>query len=86
MAEDIVDEALTPDQAADAGWLSGDGADLIVLGTPVAETVLWLARLAELGYTGIVSDVASTKRAVVEAALNAAGGYRFVGGHPMAGL
>ncbi|MDO8847963.1 MAG: prephenate dehydrogenase/arogenate dehydrogenase family protein [Coriobacteriia bacterium] len=85
VAENLVDEALTPEQAADAGWLSGDGADLIVLGTPVAETVLWLARLAELGYTGIVSDVASTKRAVVEAALNAGGGYRFVGGHPMAG-
>lgn len=85
VAEGIADEALAPEQAASAGWFTGDAADLVVLGTPVAATVEWLGRLAELGFTGIVSDVASTKRAVVAAAEAADGAYRFVGAHPMTG-
>lgn len=85
VAEHIVDEALSPEQAAETGWFAGDASDLVLLGTPVAATVEWLKWLAELGFTGIVSDVASTKRAVVAAAESAGGGYRFVGGHPMAG-
>lgn len=89
VAEGIADEALSPEAAQAAGWFTGDAADLIVLGTPVAATVEWLDRLASLGFTGIVSDVASTKRAVVaaaEAAVEEAGAaYRFVGAHPMAG-
>jgi prephenate dehydrogenase len=85
VAEHLADEALTPDAASSAGWFRGDAADLIVLGTPVAMTTGWLARLAEEGYSGVVSDVASTKRAVVQAAERAGGAFRFVGGHPMAG-
>lgn len=85
VAEGIADEALPPQQAASAGWFAGDAADLLVLGTPVPATVEWLGRLAELGFTGIVSDVSSTKRAVVAAAEGARGAYRFVGAHPMAG-
>jgi prephenate dehydrogenase len=81
----IADEALPPDDASAAGWFSGDSADLVVLGTPVPATVAWLARLAQLGYTGVVTDVSSTKRAVVQAARDAKGAYRFIGGHPMAG-
>lgn len=85
VAEHLADEALTPDAASSAGWFRGDAADLIVLGTPVAMTTGWLARLAEEGYSGVVSDVASTKSAVVQAAERAGGAFRFVGGHPMAG-
>jgi len=85
VAEGIADEALAPEQAMAAGWFTGDAADLVVLGTPVASTVEWLGQLAELGFTGIVSDVASTKRAVVAAAGAAGGAYRFVGAHPMTG-
>ena len=85
VAEGIADEALAPEQAIVAGWFTGDAADLVVLGTPVASTVEWLGQLAELGFTGIVSDVASTKRAVVAAAGAAGGAYRFVGAHPMTG-
>ncbi len=85
VAEGIADEALAPEAAVDAGWFTGDAADLLVLGTPVPATVEWLGRLAELGYSGIVSDVSSTKRAVVTAAESARGAYRFVGAHPMAG-
>ena len=81
----IADEALLPQAAADAGWFSGDSADLIVLGTPVATTVTWLAALAAHGFEGVVTDVSSTKSGVVHAAREAGGSYRFVGGHPMAG-
>jgi prephenate dehydrogenase len=46
----------------------------------------WLSRLSELGYVGIVTDVASTKAAVVRAARETLRSpARFVGGHPMAG-
>lgn len=98
----LADEALTPREALSAGWFgpcdpalkSGQEAiSIVVLAAPVPVTIEWLGRLAKLGYTGIVTDVSSTKRAVVEAALAAErhteerGGtpYRFVGGHPMAG-
>lgn len=81
----IADEALTPDAAEAAGWFGPDAADLIVLGTPVAATMRWIRRLADDGYAGIVSDVSSTKGAVVEAARTAKGAFKFVGGHPMAG-
>jgi len=85
LAHGVADEALSPGEAIESGWFAGDAADLVVLGTPVAATVAWLGRLADLGFTGIVSDVSSTKNAVVSAARAARGGYRFVGGHPMAG-
>ena len=80
----IVDEAATPDDAEGRGWFTGDQG-LLVLATPVIATVAWLERLAESGYAGIVTDVASTKRAVIEAASGGGGAYRFVGGHPMTG-
>lgn len=81
----LADEALTPEAAEREGWFSAGAADLILLGTPVAGTVAWLQRLAEAGYDGVVTDVSSTKRAVVEAARATRRTYRFVGGHPMAG-
>lgn len=81
----LADEALAPADAIDAGWLRGHSADLVVLGTPVAGTTQWLATLAEAGFTGVVTDVTSTKSAVVAAARDAGGAYRFVGAHPMAG-
>lgn len=81
----LADEALLPEDAVAAGWFTAVSADLVVLGTPVVHTVAWLHRLAEAGYTGVVTDVSSTKRAVVEAARDAGARYRFVGAHPMAG-
>ncbi|MDO9557829.1 MAG: prephenate dehydrogenase/arogenate dehydrogenase family protein [Coriobacteriia bacterium] len=82
----VVDAAARPDVARSNGWLSGDGVDLIVLATPVAQTIEWLGVLAEAGYAGVVTDVASTKSRVVEAAeaLNGVA-FTFIGGHPMAG-
>lgn len=84
----IVDEALSVADATASGWLRGHADSLIVLGTPPAATAGWLDVLAGSGFEGLVTDVASTKRVVVEAARTArdAGArYRFVGGHPMAG-
>lgn len=64
------------------------GADLVVLAAPPLEILGLLDRLAgpdreSLGAATIVTDVASTKSAIVSRAV--AAGLRFVGGHPMAG-
>jgi prephenate dehydrogenase len=80
----IIDEGADPEAAERNGWLAGDQG-LVVLAAPVDATIRWLERLAETGFAGIATDVASTKRAVIAAAERHGGGYRFVGGHPMAG-
>jgi prephenate dehydrogenase len=81
--EGIVDTAATTPQAALGG------ADTIVLGGPATACLALIDGLggswrAELSEDAVVTDVASTKGAIVDRA-NAAG-LRFVGGHPMAGL
>lgn len=88
LREGVADEALSTREAVTAGWFAPGAADLVVLATPVPVTVRLLAELGRLGYNGIVTDVASTKSAVVAAAGRATedgAEYRFVGGHPMAG-
>ncbi len=64
------------------------GADLVVIAAPPTATVQLLERLGgdlrgSLASTAVITDVASTKVAVMAAA--GASGLRFVGGHPMAG-
>lgn len=64
-------------------------ADLVVLAGPPTACLAALDDLAggwhaSLPPTAVITDVASTKRAIVERA--DAAGLRFVGGHPMAGL
>lgn len=64
------------------------GADLIVLAAPPQGCLDLLDELAgvlaaDLAVDAVITDVASTKAAIVERAR--AGGLRFVGGHPMAG-
>ena len=82
----IVDEAATPESAIDSGWLGPEGADLVVLATPASLVQEWLARLGRAGYVGVVTDVASTKSGILEAArANLGPNASFVGGHPMAG-
>ena len=74
--------------AADVGGDTLDvarDADLVVLAAPVMENIALLGQLP--GYLepgAIVTDVGSTKRAVVAAA-NAIPSLTFVGGHPMSG-
>ncbi len=82
----MVDEAVSPDSDEAAVLIGPDGADLMVLATPVDVIELWLARLGGSGYRGVVTDVASTKSGVYEAARRHLGGSAtFIGGHPMAG-
>ena len=77
------------DRAAPAVGEALNGADLVVIAAPPLETIGLLARMgdelrASLLNSAVVTDVASTKAAIVAAA--SASGLRFVGGHPMAGL
>jgi prephenate dehydrogenase len=61
-------------------------AGVVVVATPVRAAipmVRWLAGAAR--GDAIITDVGSTKRSIVEAAGAAGLGWRFVGGHPMAG-
>ena len=57
------------------------GSDLVVLATPISKVADLIAELPPT--EALVTDVASTKTAVVRGA--AGQGLRFVGGHPMAG-
>jgi len=64
------------------------GADLVIIAAPPLETVELIGRLGSdlrnaLLRGALVTDVASTKGAIIAAAL--AVGVPFVGGHPMAG-
>lgn len=82
LAAGVIDDAAT--SPADAVV----GADLVVLAAPASACLELLDVLAgparaSLADEAVVTDVASTKAAVVERAL--AHGLRFVGGHPMAG-
>ena len=62
-----------------------DGADLVVLAAPPLACLELIDSLAgmSLRTETVVTDVASSKRAIVERASSA--GLRFVGGHPLAG-
>lgn len=76
------------DEAADSPLAAIAGADLVVLAAPVPDCLAMLDELAgpwrpALGPDAVVTDVASTKTALVLRAT--ALGVRFVGGHPMAG-
>ena len=78
----VIDEAATTPQAA------LDGAELVVLAGPAPVCLDQLAALAgpwrgALRPDAVITDVASTKAAIVERAADL--GLRFVGGHPMAG-
>jgi prephenate dehydrogenase len=85
LALGVLDEGDLPDSEKAAAWLSG-GADLVVLATPAAAIESWFELLGELGYGGVVTDVASTKAGVLRAARRCLpSAEKFVGGHPMAG-
>jgi prephenate dehydrogenase len=78
----VIDVAAADPEAAVAG------ADLVVLAGPPTVCLAQLAELAgawhlALAPDAVVTDVASTKTAIVERARSL--GLRFVGGHPMAG-
>lgn len=82
----------------EAGWCHGaerdlraavEGADLVVVCTPVDVIVENLRELGPvLGAGALVTDVGSTKAVICReglAAVNDSGGGQFIGSHPMAG-
>jgi prephenate dehydrogenase len=70
--------------ASDLGAVSG--ADIVVLATPVAQNIALLEPLTvHLSKDAVVTDVGSTKRAILAAAEALDRPYAFVGGHPLAG-
>jgi len=86
LEHDIIDDGSLADGLGALAWLSEDGVDLVVLATPARLADEWLATLGRLGFSGIVTDVASTKSGVLQAAREVLPDpSRFVGGHPMAG-
>jgi prephenate dehydrogenase len=75
------------DEVADDLASGVDGADLVVVATPVGEVLTTVTSIAEGAAPGtIVTDVGSTKSGIVSHAEQLLGPDRtFVGGHPMAG-
>ena len=64
-----------------------DGADLVLLATPVSVIFAFLPKVAEfISPHTLVSDVGSVKDSIVHAAVRCFPGGNFIGGHPMAGV
>lgn len=63
-----------------------EGADLVVLATPVSEALRLMPEVAaHVNDTAIITDVCSVKRPLVACAAAAGLADRFVGSHPMCG-
>jgi prephenate dehydrogenase len=82
-------EAARRMRAADAGGsdltLAAE-ADLVVLAAPVRQNIALLERIAAIsGSRALVTDVGSTKRAMIDAARKTSPALRFIAGHPLAG-
>lgn len=76
------------DQAAGSLPEAVDGADLVVIAAPAMDAIGLVERLGSdlathLSAGALVTDVTSTKRAIMEAGSRS--GRSFIGGHPMAG-
>jgi prephenate dehydrogenase len=70
--------------ADDVGMFAG--VDLVVLAAPVQANLTLLQQLPQvLDGEAVVTDVGSTKRAIVQAAARLPPRLTFVGGHPLAG-
>ena len=84
----VVDTAIGR-KAADTGGPDlglASGAELIVLAAPVRQNMDVIRDLVKrVRGKAIVTDVGSTKRAMVEAAQQLPHRLRFIGGHPLAG-
>ncbi len=88
LEKSLVDEALADTEGRFSELLdAGCGTcDLVILATPVDADEPYLRAIAESGYTGIVTDTASTKVRVSEMAARILRfPHNFVPGHPMCG-
>ena len=73
------------DVAADDPYVLAE-ADLVILAAPVKQNIELLAGLDEnVHQPAIVTDVGSTKRAIMEAARGLPPKFTFIGGHPLGG-
>ena len=86
--KDVLEQAMVRhaiDVAADEPYVISE-ADLVILAAPVRQNMDLLAQLPEhIDKAAVVTDVGSTKRAIVEAARALPPRLTFVGGHPMGG-
>lgn len=86
--KDVLEQAMVRhaiDVAADEPYVAAD-ADLVILAAPVRQNLRLLAEIAEhVERPAVITDVGSTKRAIVEAARLLPPRFTFVGGHPMGG-
>lgn len=84
----VIEEAMrrgAADVGGDSLVMAGE-ADLVILAAPVLRNIALLRDLPEyLERPAIVTDVGSTKRAIVDAARGLPSHLTFVGGHPFAG-
>jgi len=73
------------DVAADDPYVLAE-ADLVILAAPVKQNIELLAELDEnVQQPAVVTDVGSTKRAIVDAARRLPPKFTFIGGHPLGG-
>jgi len=73
------------DIAADDPYVLAE-ADLVILAAPVKQNIELLAELDDnVTQPAVVTDVGSTKRAIMEAALSLPPKFTFIGGHPLGG-
>ncbi|WP_139653250.1 prephenate dehydrogenase/arogenate dehydrogenase family protein [Raoultibacter phocaeensis] len=85
LGKEWVTEAVAPDDPAFEAFVE-DGCGIVVVATPLAAVDEYFERLAAWDYRGIVTDTASTKAHVLDAAAELLPHpHNFVPGHPMAG-
>jgi prephenate dehydrogenase len=81
-----LDQGTTPDDQQVTDWLNAQKTELIILAIPVSYAADWLERIEASGYSGALTDVASTKEvltALADGILSHPEYY--IPGHPMAG-
>ena len=87
-AKDVLEQAMVRhaiDVAADEPYVISE-ADLVILAAPVRQNLELLEQLDDcIDKPAVITDVGSTKRAIVEAARALPPRFTFVGGHPMGG-
>lgn len=82
----VIEHGAVADSSEAERWMTADEIELVVLATPAHDVESWLERLGALGYSGLVTDVASTKGGVMRTARKHLGSAaNFIGGHPMVG-
>jgi prephenate dehydrogenase len=87
-SKDVLEQAMVKhaiDVAADEPYVISE-ADLVILAAPVRQNIELLAQIEDYvdGYA-VITDVGSTKRAIVDAARSLPPRLTFIGGHPLAG-